>query len=265
MNSHNGNTLLTIPLHKERYGHPLLVSIAIHLLALVLVVFGGGLFSSTVIKIGSGPGGGTGGDVSSVGVVDELSGGAGMFKPSITPKPPALKEELPEINKSKAISLPETIDTKKKKPELRQIPNRAKVAPDTNMIPTRDEAGSGGAGGSSGGVGGGIGGGSGISIGSGSGEFGNHWYPRMVENRISSSWIRPPDGKRIVVIYSFYIDTNGTINNIQKDQSSGDMMIDMAAERAIRAANTPPLPPPPPEFRGRPIQFVAKFVYPPNQ
>jgi TonB family protein len=82
-----------------------------------------------------------------------------------------------------------------------------------------------------------------------------------VENRISSSWIRPPEGIRVEIVYSFYIAANGNIYNIKKEKSSGNEQIDMTALRAINASN--PLTPPPLEFRGKVIQFVAQFIYPP--
>jgi TonB family protein len=64
------------------------------------------------------------------------------------------------------------------------------------------------------------------------------------------------------MIYSFYIAANGTIYGIKKEKSSGNQLMDQTAERAIRASD--PLSPPPQEFRGRPIKFIAQFVHPPN-
>jgi TonB family protein len=253
-------TLLQIPLIEERYGRSLLTSIGIHGIVLLMILFGGQLLPRPTVQLGSGPGGGIGGDISTVGVVDELSGGAGMVKPSILPKPPALLAEAPS-NPSKAIPLPGTLDPKKKKPEPINPAKTAPVDPKSNIIPTIPEPGSGGIAGSSGGSGGGIGGGNGVSIGTGSGGFGNNWYAQAVENRISSSWIRPPEGIRVEIVYSFYIAANGNIYNIKKEKSSGNEQIDMTALRAINASN--PLTPPPLEFRGKVIQFVAQFIYPP--
>jgi TonB family protein len=68
---------------------------------------------------------------------------------------------------------------------------------------------------------------------------------------------------RVEITYSFYILANGTIAGVKLEKSSGNPEIDRTAERAIKASN--PLAPPPPEFRGRPIQFVAQFVYPPTE
>ena len=211
------------------------------------------------IQIGTGIGGGTGGDVTTVGVVDEFSGGAGMVKPGIVPKPPALIER-PAENKSKAIPLPNTVERSKKtipQPKTSQSP------PDTNMIPTTPEPGSGGAGGYSGGSGGGIGSGIGVSVGDGSGGFGGHWYARMVEGRISKNWTYPPEGVHVDIIYRFYIDAYGRIQGIQKMKSSGNEALDYMAESAIRAIKD--LSPPPDEFQGRLIQFRAHFVYPPDR
>ena len=260
-NQSSRGTLLRIPLIRERYGPSFLASLGIHGIVLLLFIFGGYLLPTTVVRIGSGAGGGTGGDIATVGVVDELSGGAGMVKPSIVPKPPALQEKPAPPKENKAIPLPQTVDPKKKKPETRQSA-KAKPAPETNVIPTAPEPGSGGTGGRSGVSGGGFGGGTGVSIGPGSGGFGDSWYARAVESRISSNWIYPPEGMRVEITYSFYILANGTIAGVKLEKSSGNPEIDRTAERAIKASN--PLAPPPPEFRGRPIQFVAQFVYPPN-
>jgi len=253
-------TLLRIPLIQERYGSSFIASLGIHGALVLLFLFGSYLLPTTVVQIGSGAGGGTGGDVTTVGVVDELSGGAGMVKPSLVPKPPALEEKSVPKDESKAIPLPQTVEPTKKKPETRRIAKTAKTVPETNVIPTAPEPGSGGTGGRSGGSGGGFGGGTGISIGPGSGGFGDSWYARTVENKISGNWIRPPEGVRVEMVYSFYILANGTITGIKQEKSSGRPEIDLAAERAIRASN--PLTPPPPEFRGRPVQFVAQFIYP---
>lgn len=262
MNSRSSLTLLRIPLIRERYAGSFLASIGIHILAVLLVLFGGYLFPRQVVQIGSGLGGGMGGDISTVGVIDELSGGTGMVKPSVVPKPPALLEEPPPVDRSKAVPIPQTIEPRKKKPA--PAPSKpAPKPPSSNVIPTAPEPGSGGTGGRGGGSGGGFGGGIGVSIGSGTGGFGDHWYARVVEARISSNWTRPPEGVRVEVIFSFDIASDGTIRNIKKEKSSGNAVLDLRAEGAIRSSN--PLSAPPPEFRGRLIRFMAHFVYPPNQ
>jgi protein TonB len=212
--------------------------------------------------MGGGPGGGAGSDISSVGVVDELSGGAGMYKPSLVPKPPALQEKpVPKVE-SKAIPLPGTLEPKRKKTDPRENAKKREPDPEYNAIPTAPEPGSGGSGGRSGGSGGGFGGGVGVSIGPGAGGFGDHWYVRSVEKRISDNWIRP-QGQNVEIVFSFNILANGSITSVKLEKSSGNPYLDSQAERAI--VNSNPLSSPPPEFRGRPIRFVSQFIYPPNQ
>jgi len=257
----NRGTLLQIQLIEEKYGHSILGSLGIHGMIALLILFGGYLLPSTTIQIGSGPGGGFGGDVSTVGVVEELSGGAGMFKPSIVPRPPALLDK-PREDTTEAIPLPGTIEPKRKRISKEDQAKAAKANAETNLVPTPAEPGSGGAPGQSGGSGGGTGGGIGVSIGSGSDGFGGHWYARRVEARISENWNRPAPGVQVEMIYSFYIASNGTIYSIKQEKSSGNPRMDLTAERAIRTAS--PLYPPPREFRGR-LKFVAHFVHPPDQ
>ncbi len=263
MNHTRPGTILDIPLVEERYGRPFLASVLAHAAVFLVIVFGGLILPSATVQIGSGVGGGIGGDISTVGVVDELSGGIGMIKPSIVPRPPALLEETP-TDQTKAIPLPDAADAKKRKPQKIEVKTPPAIPSKSNVIPVAPEPGSGGAGGRSGGSGGGAGGGNGVSIGSGSGGFGDSWYAHAVEARISANWIRPPEGVRMEITYSFFIAADGTVNGIKQEKSSGNAQLDLTAERAIRALQIDPLPPPPQEFRGRRIQFIAQFVYPPN-
>ncbi len=263
---HRG-TLLDIPLIEESYGRALIASIALHAAIILFIWLGPSLFPSvSPLQLGTGPGGGVGGDTYAVGVVDDLGGGAGMIKPSVTPQPPALPEEKQfREEKKEAVALPDVI-APKKKPRKTEESQEGKKAPpprESSVIPTRPRPGAGGTGALGGGTGGGRGGGVGISIGSGSGGEGESWYARSVEARISSNWIRPAPGATVEITYSFYIADNGTIYDVTKEKSSGNDVLDLAAERAIRASN--PLAAPPPDMRGRPIKFVAQFIYPPNQ
>ncbi len=265
--SHRG-TLLQIPLVDERYGSSLLASVGLHAGAVLLFLIAPFILPRPApLRIGTGPGGGQGGESYAVGVADELGGGAGMIKPSLVPQPPALPAEkvaAKEEDNPKAVPIPDTIAPKKTKPKAqpKEIASTKKPAParETNAIPTSPRPGAGGTGGLGGGTGGGRGGGNGVSIGSGSGGFGDSWYARVVESRISSNWIRPGEGVKVEIVYSFYIGSDGSIYNVTKEKSSGNEALDMAAERAIRASN--PLAVPPPELRGRPVQFVAQFIYP---
>jgi TonB family protein len=259
------HTLLDIPLVEERYGISFLGSLVFHAGIVVFIVCAPYLFRPSVIQLGSGPGGGTGGESYAVGVIDELSGGAGMTKPSLVPQPPALPAETQakEEPKEKAVPLPNTVEAKKPKAQATKTTKEAAPVTNSNVIPTAPQPGAGGTGGLTGGSGGGRGGGNGVSIGSGSGGVGDSWYARVVEARISSNWIRPAQGITMDIVYSFYIAADGKIYDIHKDKSSGNIELDLTAERAIRAST--PLAPPPPEFRGRPVQFIAQFAYPPSQ
>ncbi|MFH1574334.1 MAG: TonB family protein [Acidobacteriota bacterium] len=258
-------TFLEIPLIRERYGTSLLASLVIHTLAFLLVVLGARLFPKPeALWVGTGPGGGAGGEVYTVGVADDLGGGEGMTKPSLIPQPPAAPEPVKEDPRQAPVSLPDTAETPKPKKKEPARQARKTVPPkESNVIPAAGRAGAGGSGGTASGGGGGRGGGTGISIGSGTGGWGDSWYARAVESRIGSNWIRPVDARtRVEIIYSFNVGPDGRIYNIQKVQSSGNEALDLTAERAIRASN--PLTPPPPELRGRPLEFAAQFVYPPN-
>ena len=280
----NRVTLLQIPLIEEKYGRSAMVSLAVHVAALLVLIFGVKLFPQTVIQLGSGQGGGFGGaDIATVGVVDQFSGGAGMVKPSMIPQPPALvptpvkEQPKPKQVEDTAIPIPEKIEQSKPTPKIETKPvsdpkpeskpvakSTAKpnepAQPIGNAIPVPARPGSGGVAGT--GSGGGSGGGTGISVGTGSGGIGDSWYAQVVERRISERWIRPPEGMRIDMTYSFYINPDGVIYNIKKENSSGNSQIDLTALRAINAAN--PLSKPPREFQGKAIQFVARFVHPPD-
>jgi TonB family protein len=263
----NRGTLLNISLIEERYGGSVLASIVLHAaFVLLLFVVPYILPRPAPIRIGTGPGGGIGGDTYTVGVVDELAGGVGMTKPSLVPQPPALTAEKPakEEPKPQAVPLPNTLASKKPARKPDQTAGKKEAPPPkSNVIPTAPELGAGGTGGIAGGSGGGRGGGIGVSIGSGSGGLGDSWYARAVETRISSNWVRPAvQDIRFEVVYSFYIAADGSIYDVKRETSSGNVEIDLTAERAIRASN--PLAPPPPEFRGRPVQFVAQFANTPD-
>lgn len=251
-------TLLDIPLVRETYGRSCLASVAIHVAAVLVALFGARWLPQGTIQLGGGPGGGIGGEISTVGVVETLSGGAGMVKPSLVPQPPPLPKEAPS-RPEKAIPLPGTTEAPKRKPAVAT----PAPAPETmgNIIPTAPEPGSGGIAAAGGGSGGGSGGGTGVSIGTGSGGFGDSYYALGVEKRISDRWIRPPAGLRVQIVCSFFIAANGAIYNVKLDKSSGNQQMDLMALRAINSAN--PLSPPPLEYRGKAIQFVAQFIYPP--
>lgn len=266
-------TLLELPLIEERYGGAFFVSISLHGLLLAFFLIAPLLMPRmSPIQIGTGPGGGSGGEAYTVGVADDLGGGAGLIKPAMTPQPPVLPVEKPaqkEMTKeevSKAVPLPDTAAAKNKKKAAEASTKAAKPVPAaaSNQIPVADAKGAGGAGGVAGGSGGGIGGGSGVSIGSGSGGVGDSWYARAVETRVGGNWSRPISiQQRIEIIYSFMVGSDGRIYDIKLEKTSGNDALDLSAYRAILLSNRLAIPPP--ELRGRPLQFMAKFVYPPDK
>ena len=253
---------MAIPVPEERFGSSFLISVGLHVFVVVLFfVLPYLLPNTTPITLGTGAGGGISGGSYTVGIADDLGGGEGMVKPSLTPQPaaliPAPKEEDTKAN---AVPIPSTIDPKKAKET--QKPSAKQPDPKENVIPVPPQPGAGGTGGVSGGSGGGRGGGVGVEIGGGSGGFADSWYARAVESRIGANWIKPAFRERVEIVYSFIITNEGNIREVKIEKSSGNNDLDLTALRAIRAST--PLPPLPPELRGRPVQFMAQFIYPPN-
>jgi protein TonB len=71
------------------------------------------------------------------------------------------------------------------------------------------------------------------------------FYLALIQSKIERNF-RPPPGVRgdHMATVSFSITRNGSVENIGMIQTSGNLLIDQAAERAVRAAGRfPPLPP----------------------
>ncbi|MBU0510010.1 TonB family protein [bacterium] len=71
------------------------------------------------------------------------------------------------------------------------------------------------------------------------------FYLAVVQSKIEQNF-RPPPGVRgqTLATVAFRIEKNGMITSVTLAKSSGNLLIDQAAERAIRAAGRfPPLPP----------------------
>jgi TonB family protein len=76
------------------------------------------------------------------------------------------------------------------------------------------------------------------------GGFEYDFYLAVVQSKVEQNF-RPPPGLRSgsMATISFSIQKNGTLANINLAKSSGNLLIDQAAERAVRAAGRfPPLP-----------------------
>ena len=271
-------SILAPHVQKESLRSPLLISVLGHALLAIVCLITVGLFpQAEVITIGTGPGGGQGGDFVSVALAEDPSGGEGMYKPAITtrpaaaPPPPEKKPEvIPEQPGKEVFQEKSSLKKKKKKkttkPAQRADSRKKKKAPSSSQIPRKPDPGSGGPGGASSGLGGGFGGGQGVRIGAGSGEGQvDSWYARQVEQRIGNNWLRTSLGqttRSVETVVSFEIRADGRIEEVQLEKGSGIRTVDIAAERAIRASS--PLPPLPRSFGGRRVRFVTHFRYPPR-
>ncbi len=261
---------------EEGYRGAFTVSAVGHLLLFLFFLFAAELLpKGAPLVIGSGEGGGQGDDFVRVGLSAELSGGTGMYKPAITPRPEAVA--APEPSRPDPPAPPKEESVFEEKTPLRETPKKPPASPAKSQasaenprpkpIPREPEPGSGGPGGQSLGSGGGFGGGQGVTIGTGTGEGAmDSWYVRQVEQRIGRNWLKTSLGQLenpVRTVISFEIRADGRIDNIQVEQRSGISSIDLAAERAVRASD--PLSPLPYELSKRTVKFIAYFEYPPGR
>ncbi|HEY3129999.1 MAG TPA: energy transducer TonB [Acidobacteriota bacterium] len=276
-------------------------SVVLHLALLLFILVSQGLSHPDVLILGTGPGGGQGGETLQVSLAGALDGGTGeLFKPSLKTQPPA--PPIPAVVKKSAEAPPTPEDlqilshksTKAARPlkpastesaETQKAPTltpellmkvlkditgskQDSPQPPANQIPRETGPGAGGAGRASG-TGGGFGGGQGIHIGQGSGgdPAADSWYARQVEKRIGENWLRTNfeslAGRRLTAVIRFDIQPDGRINNVVMEQDSGVTFYNLSAERAIRSST--PLPRPPSEFQNRTIRFICYFEYPPEK
>lgn len=259
-------TTLRPHIQEEPSRRPLVFSVSAHVLLLAAATLGSTLCQPG-LELEAGDGGLPGtGSVFPVALTGELTGGAGNVAPSLTPAPEAMeRKETPVPAPQKAVEVPKFDDPKKDvrtESEEAPAPPRPEYSPDPapGTIPGEHRPGVGGrAGGSPGSR-------SGLRIGSGQGGPGvASWYVRQLEQRIARSWLQASLGRvtaRVLTRISFTIARDGQIEQVQILESSGHSGVDRAAERAIRASS--PLPPLPVELRGRRVEFVAHFEYPPR-
>lgn len=272
--------ILITHVKSDRLSRPFLFSAVGHLVLFLGGTFVTDLFPPVEIVSGStGVGGGQGGNLVSVGLAADLGGGAGMYKPAVTPRvqaappPPAKrKQEVTPKDAPDQVEFQQKTSRKrrprKKKPAA--VPSRAGSKDSQSkaqaQVPRKADAGSGGTGGAPTGSGGGFGGGQGVRVGSGTGQEGLHsWYARQVEQRVGQNWLRSSLGnlaRPVETVVSFEVQRNGHIYRIRLEQPSGVPAVDLAAQRAIRASS--PLPALPPELRNRRVRFVTYFQYPPR-
>jgi len=254
--------LWTSHVQEEGYSLSLVASVVSHVSVFLVFALAVDLLpAGNPIVIGTGVGGGKGGDFVTVGLSEEANGGAGMFKPSIVPRP----EAVAPVPVPEPPSRNEEVFEQKGTPEKTPPPSPA-PAPSPGAIPQPPDPGSGGTTGGAPGAGGGFGGGQGVTIGTGTGQGTmDSWYVRQVEQRVGQNWLKTSLGnlaRTVHTVVSFEINRNGNIESIQIEQRSGISSVDLAAERAVSASG--PLPPLPFEFRQRRVKFVAHFEYPPR-
>ena len=272
--------ILITHVKSDRFSRPFLFSAVGHLVLFLGGTFVTDLFPPVEIVSGStGVGGGQGGNLVSVGLAADLGGGAGMYKPAVTPRvqaaPPPPAKRKQEVTPKAA---PDQVEfqqktSRKRRPRKKKpaaVPSRAGSKDSQSkakaQVPRKADAGSGGTGGAPTGSGGGFGGGQGVRVGSGTGQEGLHsWYARQVEQRVGQNWLRSSLGnlaRPVETVVSFEVQRNGHIYRIRLEQPSGVPAVDLAAQRAIRASS--PLPALPPELRNRRVRFVTYFQYPPR-
>lgn len=72
------------------------------------------------------------------------------------------------------------------------------------------------------------------------------WYLEQLVRKVQRNW-RPPSNTLKATVH-FRIDARGRIDDVSVEESSGNPLFDLAARRAIEAAN--PMPPLPDEYGG---------------
>jgi periplasmic protein TonB len=91
------------------------------------------------------------------------------------------------------------------------------------------------------------------------GGFEYDFYLAVVQSKIEQNF-RPPPGMRgqTMATVGFTIQKNGTVANIALAKPSGNLLIDQAAERAVRAAGR--FPPLPPQYTQGQLDIYFEFV-----
>jgi protein TonB len=133
---------------------------------------------------------------------------------------PALEIPAPKKEKDK----PKTASTEKPKPSRKDAPRESKSAAGTGGKELVGGAGT-------------------LRVGGDGFEY--DFYLAVVQSKIEQNF-RPPPGLRgqTLATVTFRIEKSGMVTNVTLAKSSGNLLIDQAAERAIRAAGRfPPLPP----------------------
>ena len=92
------------------------------------------------------------------------------------------------------------------------------------------------------------------------GDFPFQWYLNAVQRKVHEQWVQPLSslqGQKAVI--AFEIARSGEVSRARVEKTSGDVAYDLAALRAVTAAN--PLPPLPADFKGTVIRVHFGFEY----
>ena len=91
------------------------------------------------------------------------------------------------------------------------------------------------------------------------GGFEYDFYLAVVQSKIEQNF-RPPPGMRgqSMATVGFSIQRSGLVSNVALTKSSGNLLIDQAAERAVRAAGR--FPPLPPQYSQGQLDIYFEFV-----
>jgi TonB family protein len=246
-----------------------LISLLGHIVVVFILVLGVTLLGPNLILVAGGENGETGTTIP-VSLTGEITGGTGAVRPTLIPapevaKPPPRRPET-QSPEQRTTQLKQ-FEKPKKEEKISRISRSAPRPPDPTIpsqgvIPSDPLPGVGGVFSEGGGLGE-----TGLKIGSGQAGAGvASWYIRQLEQRISRNWLKTSMGsldRQVVAKISFEIKANGEIDSVRLVASSGVGAVDLAAQRAISASQ--PLPPLPLELRGRTVEFVAYFEYPPER
>ncbi len=141
------SAILHSRINEGSYRVTILWSALFHALLFTILIFFPDLIpAGKPFLLGTGPGGGSGGDTIPITLADDQSGGIGQYKPSFKPQLPAVEPPKPEPNPKdeKATELPALTKEKKEKKEPKPPKDLAKVP--SNYIPVDPGPGAGGAG-----------------------------------------------------------------------------------------------------------------------
>jgi TonB family protein len=90
-------------------------------------------------------------------------------------------------------------------------------------------------------------------------DFPFAWYLQTVQRKVNERWSPPARGAEGRAVVVFEIGRDGAISRPEVENSSGDVLYDQAALRAITDAN--PFPPLPAEFKQPVLKIHLGFNF----